>query len=73
MPLTLGQALRDGRIREFIAQAEAERGGPVDRAQFEVMAARLAALQGLAARLGARRPAADHASHSHSGGNSRGT
>ena len=35
--LTLSLALRDGRISDFIAQAEAEGVGPIDRSQFDAM------------------------------------
>lgn len=39
--LTLSEALAHGRIQEFIEQAEAERIGPADRAQFEALVGRV--------------------------------
>ena len=43
--LTLSDALLNGRLDEFAAQAEAEGIGPADRAQFEKMVGRVTAPQ----------------------------
>lgn len=43
--LTLSEALESGRLQEFIAQAEAEKIGPADRAQFDAMVGRITAPQ----------------------------
>ena len=37
MGLSLAEALANGRLGEFVAQAEAEGVGPADRAQFEAL------------------------------------
>lgn len=39
--LTLAQALNEGRLDEFIGQAEAEGIGPADLGQFEALVGRL--------------------------------
>lgn len=41
--LSLSQALSNGRLEDFIRQAEAEGIGPADRSQFEVMVGRVTA------------------------------
>lgn len=41
--LSLSQALSEGRLEEFVAQAEAEGVGPADRAQFCSMVGRVTA------------------------------
>ena len=33
--LTLAQAMKDGRLQEFIAQEEAQGRGPIDRPEFD--------------------------------------
>ena len=43
--LTLAQALSEGRLSEFAAQAEAAGIGPVDRAQFDTLVGTLTAPQ----------------------------
>ena len=43
--LTLAQALSEGRLSEFAAQAEADGIGPADRAQFEALVGTLTAPQ----------------------------
>ena len=43
--ITLAQALEEGRLADFIAQAEAEGIGPANRAQFEKMVERITAPQ----------------------------
>jgi len=43
--ITLAEALAEGRLEEFAAQAEAEGVGPADRAQFEVLVGTLTAPQ----------------------------
>lgn len=43
--LSLAQALDEGRLEEFIEQAEAEGVGPADRAQFEALVGTLTAPQ----------------------------
>ena len=43
--LTLSQALAEGRLEDFVAQAEAQGIGPADRAQFEAMVGRITAPQ----------------------------
>ena len=39
--LSLSEAVKTGRIRDFIAQEEARGVGPVDRADFEAILAKL--------------------------------
>lgn len=39
--LTLADAIKDGRLQEFIAQEEARGVGPIDRAAFDALAASL--------------------------------
>lgn len=39
--LTLAEAIKDGRLQEFIAQEEARGVGPIDRADFDALAAAL--------------------------------
>jgi hypothetical protein len=41
--LTLSRALAEGRLPDFIAQAEAEGIGPADRAQFDAVVERVTA------------------------------
>ncbi len=41
--LTLAEALSDGRIEDFISQAEADGIGPADRAQFDALVGRVTA------------------------------
>jgi hypothetical protein len=41
--ITLQQALTQGKLDEFVAQAEADSVGPADRAQFEKMVGRVTA------------------------------
>jgi hypothetical protein len=41
--LTLSQALAEGRLQDFAAQAEADGTGPVDRAQFDALVGRVTA------------------------------
>lgn len=41
--LTLSQALSEGRLQDFAAQAEAEGIGPADRAQFDALVGRVTA------------------------------
>jgi hypothetical protein len=41
--LTLSQAISDGRLSDFIAQAEAEGIGPADRTAFENLLGRVTA------------------------------
>lgn len=43
--LSLSQALAEGRLEEFIAQAEAEGVGPADRVQFDALVGRVTAPQ----------------------------
>jgi len=43
--LTLSQALAEGRLSDFVTQAEAEGVGPADRAHFEALVGRLTAPQ----------------------------
>lgn len=43
--LTLSQALSEGRLSDFVDQAEADGIGPADRAQFEAMVGRVTAPQ----------------------------
>ena len=43
--LTLAQALSEGRLDEFVAQAEAEGVGPADSNQFERLVGRVTAPQ----------------------------
>ena len=43
--LPLSKALEEGRLEEFIQQAEANGIGPADRAQFEKMVGRVTAPQ----------------------------
>lgn len=45
MSLTLSEALATNRLEEFVAQAEQEGVGPVDRAQFEALLGRITAPQ----------------------------
>lgn len=45
MTMTLAQALKEGRLNEFAAQAEAQGVGPADRAQFDAMVGRVTAPQ----------------------------
>lgn len=59
--LPLNQALEEGRLDEFIRQAEGGAVGPVDRAEFEAQLGRLTA----------PRPE-DRTSHSRGRGGSRG-
>jgi hypothetical protein len=39
--LTLAEAIKDGRLQDFIAQEEARGAGPVDQAAFDALAATL--------------------------------
>lgn len=39
--LSLAEALRDNRLSDFIAQEEARGVGPIDRAEFDTLAAAL--------------------------------
>lgn len=39
--MTLAEAMKSGRLDEFIAQEEARGVGPIDRAEFEMLAAAL--------------------------------
>ena len=39
--LTLSEAVKDGRLQEFIAQEEARGVGPIDRAEFDALTAAL--------------------------------
>lgn len=39
--LTLADAIKDGRLQDFIAQEEARGVGPVDRAGFDALAAKV--------------------------------
>lgn len=41
--LTLSQALAEGRLQDFAAQAEADGIGPADRAQFDALMGRVTA------------------------------
>lgn len=41
--LTLSQALAEGRLQDFAAQAEADGIGPADRAQFDALVGRVTA------------------------------
>ena len=43
MKVTLSQALSEGRLADFVLQAEAEGIGPADRAQFDKMVGRVTA------------------------------
>lgn len=43
--LALAQALAEGRLADFVDQAEAEGIGPADRAQFAAMVGRVTAPQ----------------------------
>ena len=43
--LTLGEALLEGRLADFVDQAEAAGIGPADRDQFEAMVGRITAPQ----------------------------
>lgn len=43
--LTLAQALTEGRLQDFVDQAEAQGIGPADRAQFDAMVGRVTAPQ----------------------------
>lgn len=43
--LSLAQALSEGRLDDFVAQAEADGVGPADRAQFDAMVGRVTAPQ----------------------------
>lgn len=43
--LTLAKALDEGRLGDFVDQAEAEGIGPADRAQFEALVGRITAPQ----------------------------
>lgn len=43
--ITLADALAEGRLDEFIAQAEAEGVGPADRAQYDRLMGRVTAPQ----------------------------
>jgi len=43
--ITLSQALAEGRLSDFIDQAEAEGIGPADRSQFEALVGRVTAPQ----------------------------
>lgn len=43
--LTLSQALAEGRLDDFVAQAEAAGIGPADRAQFDALVGRVTAPQ----------------------------
>lgn len=39
--LTLSEAIAEGRLEAFIAQAEADGIGPIDRAEFDAMVGRV--------------------------------
>lgn len=41
--LTLAQALAEGRLQDFAAQAEAQGIGPADRSQFDALVGRVTA------------------------------
>jgi len=41
--ITLAQALSEGRLQDFAAQAEAAGVGPIDRAEFDAMVGRITA------------------------------
>jgi len=41
--LTLARALSEGRLQDFVAQAEADGIGPADRAQFDGLVERVTA------------------------------
>ena len=41
--LTLSEALENGQLQEFIAQAEAQGIGPADKAQFDALVGRVTA------------------------------
>lgn len=60
--LTLVDALENGRLQEFIAQAEADGVGPADRTLFEALIGKVTAPQ-----------PEDQTSHSPAPGSSRGT
>lgn len=59
--LTLSQALKEGRLPDFVAQAEAQGIGPADRSQFDALVGRVTAPQ-----------PEDQTSHSRGGGSKRG-
>jgi hypothetical protein len=41
--LTLAEAIAEGRLQDFAAQAEADGVGPADRAQFDALVGRVTA------------------------------
>jgi hypothetical protein len=45
MTMTLAQAIAEGRLQDFAEQAEADRIGPADRAQFDALMRRVTAPQ----------------------------
>lgn len=59
--LTLAEALEQGRLEEFAAQAEADGIGPINRAEFEALVGKVTAP-----------PPEDQTSHSRGGGSKRG-
>jgi hypothetical protein len=61
--LTLAEAIKDGRLDEFIAQQEGAGLGPIDRAEFDGAVSKI---------IKAQQPE-DRTSHSASAGNSSGT